>query len=1103
MLKSRFSTTLGLAMVCFFATTRSVSAQNITSGSISGTVIDESGAPVEGAQVQVRDNSTGVVTRGTTRDAGRFIVQGLEVGGPYSVTVRRIGFAPLTREGLRVTLSQSTRADFQLTRQAAALTTVRVTGAANNAVISSAKTGAGTTISDSSLRRLPTLNRNFADFVSLVPQVSTTTGYLSGGGVNLRQNAIQIDGAAAGDLFGIGTTGQPGSQANAKSIPLESVKEYQVLLSPFDVRQGNFGGLLINAVTQSGTNEFHGTAYGYSQTQNLERSQPYLNQFLKQQYGFSLGGPIVKNHLFFFVNPEWEKFRTPTSGSFIGSPDQFVSQSSIDQFNNILTGTYGLANGGTGAQVQRLNPKTNIFARVDAYLPLGTRLVLRHNYASADNVSFGRGAATSANPNFGLTSNSYQFSSKTHSSVAEFLTNFTGGAFNELLLNLTTTSDLRTVPVHYPQITVRGIPRSDGANGTANFVAGTESSSQGNALDQRTFEITENFTIPVGDHHLTLGTKDQFYKPVNLFGQNSLGSWTFNSLDSLQKGLASNYVVSAPAPTDPAHGIASFHAKLYAYYIEDIWQATPRLNVTIGARWDKPSFDETPPLTQNVLDQYGRNTSAVPTRGQFSPRVAFNWDVTGDQRNQLRGGIGYFSGPPPFVYLSNAFGNSGSSGYVALTCNNGAINANSKTSLLAPAFNAANIANPPTSCANGTFAGNTIPGATITGPSAGSAVNTIDPKFRFPQYQKISAAYDHRFSNGLVSTVEGLYTKAISNAFYQNIALVGPTGVVDSHGRILYGNLTATGGTPNTTGSRQQVLDLTNTHGDYTWSLTGTVQKSFTDRFEGSLAYSYSQARDVASITSSTAGSNYRYQRDVTGSLADMSLTRAKNEQPHHIVATGTYTLPTKTNLSFIYQGSSGAPFDYVYGSGGGSGGGDANADGNSQNDLVYVPKDTRNPNEILFTGYNDPTKANSVAAQAAGLDKFINSVPCLAKNRGKLLSRNLCHNPWNNEVDISVAQSLEAFHAQNATLRLDIINFGNLLNPKWGRQFFSDQGSTCGSICSATILLTQSANKVGTVTNGVNSTQGVYTFDTTLRPYSAQNASSNYRMQVSLRYSF
>jgi hypothetical protein len=567
--------------------------------------------------------------------------------------------------------------------------------------------------------------------------------------------------------------------------------------------------------------------------------------------------------------------------------------------------------------------------------------------------------------------------------------------------------------------------------------------------------------------------------------------------------------VSAPSPTDPAHGLATFRANMYAYYIEDVWQTTPNLNLTFGARWDKPHFGDVPPTTQSVIDQYGRNTASVPTRGQFSPRVAFNWDVTGDQRNQVRGGIGYFSGPPPYVYLSNAFGNSGSSGYVALTCNGTALTNSSTSSLLVPAFNAANIASPPTACASGTAPnGKAVPGATITGPSAGSAVNTIDPKFRFPQYQKISAAYDHRFANGLVSTIEGLYTKSISNAFYQNLALTGPTGIVDSHGRVLYGTLTSTGGTPSTKGSRTQVLDLTNSHGDYIWSLTGTLQKSFAERFEGSLSYTYSQARDVASITSSTAGSNYRYQRDVTGYLNDMSLTRAKNEQPHHIIAMGTYRLPTKTDISFVYQGSSGAPYDYVYGSGGGTGSGDANADGQSQNDLVYVPKDVRNPNEILFTGYDkaaagDANAAAQVAAQQAAFDKFINSVPCLRDNRGKLLSRNACRNPWNNEVDISIAQSLEAFKAQNLTLRLDVINFGNMLNPKWGRQFFSDQGSTCGSICSATILLTQTGNKTGPVVGNVNTTQGVYTFDTNLRAYNAQNASSNYRMQVSLRYSF
>src|SRR5207248_1217166 len=264
---------------------------------------------------------------------------------------------PATHDNIRVTLGQATKGDFSLQQQSTVLETVTVS-AATSAVINPTRYGTGTTVSDSALRRLPTLNRNFADFVSLVPQVSTVTGFLSGGGVNVRQNAIQIDGAAAGDQFGLGTTGQPGSQANAKSIPLDAVKEYQVLLSPFDIRQGNFGGLLINAITKSGTNDFHGSVYGYTRNQQLTRKEDYL---------------------------------------------------------------------------------TNVFARIDANLPFSTRLVLRHNYASADNTSFSRAnPATSAQPNFNLTSNEYQFSNTTHSTVAELLTNAKNGMYNELLFNYTT-----------------------------------------------------------------------------------------------------------------------------------------------------------------------------------------------------------------------------------------------------------------------------------------------------------------------------------------------------------------------------------------------------------------------------------------------------------------------------------------------------------------------------------------------------------------------------------------------------------------------------------------------------------------------------------------
>ncbi len=1085
---------LGAAIALAAVLPGQLHAQGVTTGSLSGTVTDDNGQAIEGAQIQLRNARTGLNVGATTRSTGFYVIQGVEPNSGYSVTVRRIGLAPITRTDITISLGQTRREDFKLTREAAVLTAVTVVGTAD-AVINATKTGTSTTVSDSALHRLPTLNRNFSDFVSLVPQVSTTAGgNLSGGGVNLRQNAIQIDGAQAGDIFGIGTTGQPGSQANAKSIPLDAVKEYQVLLSPFDVRQGNFGGLLINAVTKSGTNDFHGSLYGYTRNQKLTRTQPYLNDFSQQQFGGTLGGPILQDKLFFFGSYEQQRLQTPASGSYIGAPDQFVSQGTIDQISSILSSKYGFSQAGTGEQIQRRNPNKNAFVRLDAYLPLSTRLVLRHNYAGADNTNFGRGNATTASPNFGLTSNLYQFSSKTNSSVAEFLTNFTNGTYNELLFNYSTTKDFRTVPVQFPQVTVRGVPRSDNATLRANVVLGTESSSQGNSLDQRTFEFTDNLTIPVGAHSITLGTKNLFYRSINLFAANSIGSYTFSSIDSLNNGLPSSYTVSAPAPTDPNGGLATINAKLLSAYVQDAWQITPALSVTGGVRIDKPSFGNVPPLNEPVLTEYGRSTNFIPQNAQYSPRLGFNWDVTGDQRNQLRGGLGSFSGPTPFVYISNAFGNSGLSGFASLTCNNP--NSTGATSLAPPAFNAQNIASAPTQCAPV----GAKPGATV---ALGAAVNTLDPDFKNPKYLKGSLGFDHRLENGIIATVEGLYSRSQNNAFYQNLALKGPQSV-DARGRTIYGNFTATGVTPVTVGSRTAVLDVTNSSGDYTYSLTGQLQKSFSNNFDGSLAYTYQRAMDVASITSSTAGSNFRYQRDVSGDLQDRTLSRSKYDQPHKIVATGSYSFRTATDISFIYTGNSGAPYDYVYGSNGGTTG-DLNGDGQSQNDLVYVPRNATDANEILFTGYNSAVAATraTAAAQAAAYESFISSIPCLQEARGTIMTRNACRNPWSNQLDISVAQSLARFHGQNLQIRLDAINFGNLLNRSWGAQRFSDQNATCGAICSATVVLTHTGNAALPAGTTTQNPQGIFTFDPTYQAFNQNNASSNYRLQLSARYSF
>jgi hypothetical protein len=1084
-------------------------AQGVTTGGLTGTITDEAGQGLEGVQVQLRNARTGLNIGTLSRSSGLYSIQGISPDNDYTIVVRRIGYGPQTRTGVVIPLGQTRREDFRLGREAAVLSTVTVT-ATTDPIINASKSGATTTISDSSLRRLPTLNRNFSDFVQLVPQVSTTTGFLSGGGVNLRQNAIQIDGAQSGDLFGLGTTGQPGAQANAKSIPLDAVKEYQVLLSPYDVRQGNFGGLLINAVTRSGTNEYHGSIYANTRNQNLTRSQPYLNDFSQQQFSGSLGGPIVKDKLFFFVTGELQKQKTPALGGFIGGPEPIVAQSSIDALNNILSTRYAYTEAGTGEQVQKENPNRNLFARLDAYLPYSTRMVLRHNFAGADNTTFSRGNASALNPNFNLTSNRYEFSSKTNSSVAEFLTNLSSGLYNELLLNYSTTKDFRTVPTHFPMLTIQGIPKvnADGspATGTANFVVGTENSSQGNTLDQRTFEVTDNFTIPFGSHSLTLGTKNLFYRSINLFGQNSLGNWRFTDLTNLQNGTPNQYQVSAPTPADPNVGLSTINAAMYSLYAQDAWNVSPTLSITAGVRYDKPDFKDLPPENASVFTEYGRHTSSVPTKAQFSPRLSFNWDVTGDQRNQLRGGIGQFSGPPPFVYLSNAFGNSGLSGFASLTCNNLTATTNSAP----PLFTSATAATPPTACDLMTAGVRTVGGGASVATS--SNIATIDPDFQFPKYTKITLGYDRRLPWDLIGTLEGLYTRSVNNAFYQNLALAGPivdasgNPILDRNGRVRYGNQTATGVATNfkaTPSNRQQVIDVTNSSGDYIWSTTAQLQKSFSMSWEGSLAYTYQQARDVVSVTSSTQGSNYRYQRDVSGLLSDLSLGRSKYDQPHRIVATGTYHFPSLTDVSFIYTGNSGAPYDYVYLSNGGTTG-DLNGDGQSQNDLVYVPTDARNPNEIIFVA--NPTTATAAqlataATQAQAFENFISSTPCLSEARGTIMTRNACRNPWVNEVDVSLAQTLSPARFQNVQVRLDVINFGNLLNRRWGAQAFSDQNATCGQICSATPVLTHIGNVVPA--GAPQNAQGIFTFNPTFAAFNADNASSNYRMQLSLRYSF
>ena len=617
-----------------------------------------------------------------------------------------------------VKLGQSVPVDFIIKAQAAELAAVTVS-ATKGAIISPNKTGVSTTIGDTAIARLPSLNRDFTDFARITPQVSTNGNGLSGGGVNNRYNLIQIDGANESDLFGLGSTGQPGQQAGAKAISLDAVKEYQVLLSPFDVRQGNFAGLLINAVTKSGTNEWHGSVFGYTRDQDLTRKQSYLGPYSRQQYGASLGGPIVRNKAFFFLATEWQGEELLSTGPYVGSSDSPVSQAQVDAFNAALA-PYGIE-GGSGARINRPNPLTNVFARVDLNFIKNTRVVLRHNYALADNNNFFRDPITSSQPQFPLTSYAYAFTSKKNATVLQAFTTLGSGVVNELNIGYTTINDKRDPAAKDPSISVV-VPRSTGS-GTALFQAGGEASSHGNQLDQKILEISDNLTVPLGDHNVTIGTKNIIYESANLFANNLFGTWRFNSLDSLSgtcatcAGIAraSSYSVTVPTPAG-TDGFIRMQTATYAFYAQDQWNLRPNLNLTFGIRADIPVFRNKPVYNKSVDSVFKRNTSEMPTGNiQWSPRIGFNWDITGDQKNQLRGGFGSFTGNPAGVWLSNMYGNTGLLGTPGLTCNNATVT----NAFYPPAFNQAAVDNPPTRC-GGT---NANPGSA----ALSSTINSVDP----------------------------------------------------------------------------------------------------------------------------------------------------------------------------------------------------------------------------------------------------------------------------------------------------------------------------------------------------------------------------------------
>ena len=1064
---SRWTLPSALSFVALLGAANGLHAQ-VSTGGFTGFVTDETGKAMAGAQVQIVNRANGARAGALTNDAGRYYVSALETGGPYTITVRRIGFAQRDTNDLYVSLGQTIRVDISLKTAVTRLANVEIVASTTGAIMSQSHTGVETTITDSAIARLPTLNRNFTDFVALTPQVSTKGPGLSGGGQNNRYNAIQIDGAVANDLFGLSSTLQPGGTAGAKQISLEAVKEYQVLLSPYDVREGNFTGFLVNAVTKAGSNEFHSTGSYSTRNEKLERNVSYLRSspFSQSQEGFWFGGPIIKDKLLFSIAPEFQQQNAPNTGPYIGQPTNLTTkppatQAAVDSFVNILKTKYGFSDPGNAGLWNTTNPAKNVFARFDLInLPANSRLVARYNYAGANQIVPGGRSATS----LALSNNGYTITDATNSGTAQLFSTFGNGGTNELTLGYSDISDVRAVPISAPFVKISRVTSS--GTGTGSLTAGTENSSQGNELDQKIAEFTDNYTYPWHEHRLTIGTQNKYYKVRNLFSQNSLGNFTFGTLDSLMNDTPSSATLGIKL--DNSDGSAHFTARSLAFYAEDEWLATNRLNIVGGLRLDLLGLSSKPGTNPALLSSsLGINTASVPMNiPQWSPRIGFNWDVSGDQSNQLRGGTGVFVGNPAYVWLSDLFGNSGVNGYANLACTN---------FTTAPAMQ--NAGQPtPTNCKGSTG----TPAVTL---------NTTDPNLKFPSTWRSSIGYDRRLPWNTIGTIEGLYTRQVQNFYYSNIGLVKDPIGHDLNGRAVYGDIASATANPVPTrpaGVTGDVIAISNqsTH-DYAYSLTEKLVKRFSNNFEASAAYTYSRSYDVWDVTSSVAFSNWQFGRSLSGREDAQELAPSKWDAPHRFAVSGEYTLPTKTGVSLTWIGESGVPFEYVYGS-------DMNGDNSASNDLLYVPKNAHDTTQIRFTANGTVTPA----AQADLLESFISSHPCLDSQRGTIMKRNSCRTPWDKVVNLSARQTLPTVQGKNFILQLDIFNFLNLLNKNWGSRDF-------GSTNSPALLTRRSyVAAPGQPLKIVSGAQPVFIYNT-VNQFTTQNASSNYALQLQLKYQF
>lgn len=1011
-------------ILCLVFSGSAVFAQ-ITTSSLSGRVTDENQEPLTGAAIVAVHTPSGTQYAAIANESGRFNINGMRAGGPYTVEVSFLGMSTVKYTDVTLTLGEPFAIDVAM-KASNELDAVVLTAEGS---FNASKTGAGANFNLSAVENMPTIDRSIYDIVKYTPQASVNKdGGISFAGSNNRYNSFQIDGAVANDSFGLAASGTNGGQTGANPVALDAIEEIQVVVAPFDVRQSGFTGGAINAITKSGTNTVKGSAYAYFNNQDFIGTTPGADVAKRtkydsqntQTYGFTIGAPIVKNKLFIFASAEYYRksypnVYTPENNTYetekmkLSKPvvidgeqheyfDSKVAQAIIDHYSKTYHNGNKVAE--SFGQHQVNSQSINAMLRLDWNINDKNKMMLRYQLMDAYSDKYSSGASS-----YYFNNSSYKMSDLTNTIVLELNSRPSEKVANEFRATAVLVRDKRDVA--YP-----------GANmyikDKVYVNIGTEYSSGANSMNSDTYTISDNVFLYTGNHTITVGTHNEIYRFNNLFLQYAYGGYTFNSISDFFANKCSEfnyrYADTEVPGVDSPRWAATTVAAQFGLYAQDEWRPNRDFTLTYGVRMDipvllnKPTANEgfnATEISKNSGEKVGIVPKATPL---FSPRVGFRWWMDKDHKALLRGGAGLFTGRVPFVWLSNAYNNTG-------------VEAKS-----------IQVKNPNASfpLTSNPFKDVVETGAAAAGGKA--TINTLNRNFKYPQVFRVNLGYDHDFGYGWKLTVDALYSKTLNNVFFRNLALSNTAKAFAVNAETAQANPNSVASYYSVNKDYSAIVALENTNMGYTYSLSAMVNKHFNFGLDLMASYTFGHSYSVNDGSSSVALSNW--QNYLSLDASSPTLSYSVFDRPHKVMGMISYTSPKyarilKTTVSLSYTGQSGARYSYIA-----KETADFNGDEYTKKGvLLYVPTQ------------EELTQMNWATPQdALDYENFIRGDKYLSSHRGQYSERFGGIYPFEHHFDFHVTQDFyyDNKHNRKVSVFVDFLNVGNLFNRAWGMYYSS-----------------------------------------------------------------